>query len=86
MNGHATGEIRSSIHDYLNAKFPVFAARGLTEDTSLLESGAIDSLGILDLMNFLSERFGIELEDHDFEPSNFETVDSLARFVERRQP
>lgn len=83
MQGQTDGAIRTSIRNYLSTTFPAFAS-GLNEDTNLLESGAIDSLGILDLMNFLSERFGIELDDSDFEPSNFATMDSLARFVERR--
>lgn len=86
MNGQPASEIRSSIRDYLSSHFPVLANGNLTDDTNLLDSGAIDSLGILDLMTFLSQRFGIELDDGDFEPSNFATMDSLARFVERRQP
>jgi acyl carrier protein len=85
MNCQALSEIRSSIQDYLTTHFPAFATGGLDEKTNLLESGAIDSLGILDLMTFLSQQFGIEIEDSDFEPSNFATVDSLARLVERRK-
>lgn len=50
-------------------------------DTPLLNSGALDSLGILELMMFLSDKMEIELEEEDFVPENLETVGSLVRFV-----
>ncbi len=58
---------------------------GLAEGTDILNSGAIDSLGILQLMMFLGERFEIEIEDDDFVPENFETVGKLVQFVELKQ-
>lgn len=76
-------ETVDAITAFLRERFPLLAKRELTEDTPLLASGAMDSLGILELMTFLAERFGIELSDDDFDPANFETVGHLARFVER---
>ncbi len=70
---------------FLKERFPVLAARGVSAATPLIASGAIDSLGILDLVAFLGERFGIELSDDDFDPDNFETVGTLAAFVERQR-
>ncbi|WFS70001.1 acyl carrier protein (plasmid) [Agrobacterium leguminum] len=40
------------------------------DETPLLEGGIIDTLGFLDLMTFLSERFDIGLDDTHFEPDN----------------
>ena len=50
-------------------------------NTPLLKSGALDSLEILELMTFLSDKMRVELEDEDFVPENLETVGSLVRFV-----
>ena len=47
----------------------------------LLESGILDSLGVVQLMTFLSETRNVEIGDEDFTLENFETVGSLARFV-----
>ena len=75
-------DILRTICGYLRDRFPALAAVDAT--TPLLESGAIDSLGFLELMTFLSDEFGIELEDEDFDASNLETAGQLADFVERK--
>ena len=68
------------IRDYLaaNAAGP---AGDITLESRLLEGGLLDSLGILQLTEFLGERLGITVEDEDFVPDHFETVASLCAFV-----
>jgi acyl carrier protein len=51
-------------------------------DTSFLESGLIDSTGVLELVAFLEEKFGIKVEDEDLIPANLDSVNALTRFVE----
>jgi acyl carrier protein len=80
------GNPKAAIEEFLRSRFPVFAGQTLTDETPLLSSGAIDSLGILELMTFLDERFGIELTDEHFDPANFDSLGHLARFVERARP
>lgn len=53
-------------------------------DTSFLESGLIDSTGVLELVAFLEEQFHIKVEDEDLIPANLDSVDALTRFVERK--
>jgi acyl carrier protein len=54
-------------------------------DDSLLESGALDSVGVMRLVAFLGETFGIEVGDDDLTPENFDTIASLTAFVARCQ-
>jgi acyl carrier protein len=75
-------DIASIIETYLSARFPAFGL--LDADTPLLSSGVIDSLGVLDLMMWLSEEFGIELGDEDFSADSIETPARLAAFVQGR--
>lgn len=70
---------------FLRGRFPAFGDHALTAETPLLETGAIDSLGLLDLMSHLGDAFGIAIEDADFTPEHFETVATLARFVAMKQ-
>lgn len=70
---------------YIRERFPTLAFDARIERTPLIGSDVIDSLGILELMTFLNERFGIEAVDEDFEPENFETIGHLAGFVERKR-
>ena len=51
-------------------------------DTSFLESGLIDSTGVLELVAFLEEKFHIKVDDEDLIPANLDTVNALIRFVE----
>jgi acyl carrier protein len=78
-----TESVSDVIGGYLRSRFPALAARPIGDDLALLTSGAIDSLGMLELVTFLGERFGIEFADEDFDPANFETLGHLVRFVER---
>lgn len=77
-----TAEVDAQVRDYLSTRYP--ALPDLSSDTPLLEGGAIDSLGILELMTFLSERFGIPIEDTDFSRQNLATPGHLARFIAGR--
>lgn len=54
-------------------------------DLALLESGILDSLGILQLVTFLGDELNVEVSDEDFVAENFETIGSLSRFVARKQ-
>ena len=78
----ANTDILRTIRGYLRDRFPALA--DVDAGTPLLQSGAIDSLGFLELMTFLSDEFGIVLEDEDFDASNLETAGKLADFVERK--
>jgi acyl carrier protein len=48
----------------------------------LLESGVIDSLGVLELVAFLQQEFGIAISDDDLTPENFKSIECMAQFVE----
>jgi acyl carrier protein len=58
----------------------------LADDTSLLETGILDSLGLLKLVVFLEERFGIAMGDTDLLPENFATVNAICDYVRAREP
>ena len=57
----------------------------LTAQDSLLQKGLIDSTGVLEVTSFLEAQFGIDVEDHDLVPANFDSIERIVRFVERKQ-
>jgi len=57
----------------------------LKNDTSLLESGILDSLSLLKLVLFLEEQFGAAIGAEDLVPENFETVDAICAYLRSRQ-
>ncbi len=57
----------------------------LSSEDPLLESGLVDSAGIFSLVAFLESEFNITVPDEDIVPEHFETLRSVAAFVESRQ-
>lgn len=81
--------IRAQIRRYIleNFLFTDDEAR-LRDDASFLEEGIVDSTGVLELVMFVEETFGIEVPDEEILPENFDSVERLTRYVEAklRQP
>ncbi len=71
-----------TVREYMLAKFlPGEDPQSLAPDTELIRSGILDSLATLDLVSFLEERFGIELEAHDMDAGNLGTLADIDRLV-----
>ena len=57
----------------------------LSPDESLIESGIVDSLGILRLVAFIEENFSVVVDDIDVVPENFDTINAMNSLVERKR-
>ena len=71
----------SDIRQFIIQKFPATRKRPMNDDTLLLESGLIDSLGILDVVAFLERSFNIAITDEELTPDNFANINCMASFV-----
>lgn len=60
-------------------------ASALADDISFLESGIIDSTGMMEVIFFLEENFSIRVEDEEMIPENLDSVNNLLRYIERKQ-
>ncbi len=58
---------------------------GIADDQSFLESGIIDSTGLLELVSFVEERYGISVGDRELVPENLDSLANIGRFVVRKQ-
>jgi len=58
----------------------------LSDSASLMQSGTMDSTGILELIMFLEENFGIKVADDEMVPANLDSVDNVVSFIDRKQP
>ena len=73
--------VREKIRRFVISHFHLSRIHDLGDEDSLLDAQLIDSLGILELVHYLEETFGIEVTDDDLSPENFDSIDALARFV-----
>jgi len=56
----------------------------LDPEQSLIESGIMDSTGVLELVEFLEATYGIHIEDEELVPENLETVLNIVGFLKRK--
>ena len=56
----------------------------LNDDTPLQTSGILDSTAMLHVVNFVEERYGIEVRAHEMGVENFDSIDAIAAFVESK--
>jgi acyl carrier protein len=56
-------------------------AEALTDQTSFLESGMIDSTGVLELVVFLETKFSIKIADEEVVPENLDSIACIAKYV-----
>ncbi|KQT59905.1 acyl carrier protein [Methylobacterium sp. Leaf456] len=61
------------------------AATDLPEQGSFIEQGIIDSTGILELVAFVEDTFGLVVADAEILPANFDSVARVADFVARKR-
>lgn len=59
--------------------------KALDNADSFMKKGIIDSTGILEVINFLQDEFGIQVEDEEMVPANLDSVNSIVAFVERKR-
>jgi acyl carrier protein len=56
----------------------------LVDGTSFLQSGIIDSTGILELVQYLEATHKISIADHELVPENLDTLSNIQRFLEKK--
>jgi acyl carrier protein len=56
---------------------------GFARDADLFERGYVDSVGVAELLEFLSEEFGVEIPEADLLSDEFSTIDGIAGIVRR---
>ncbi len=53
----------------------------LNDDDSFMETGIIDSTGILELVRFLESTYGIKVKDEELIPDNLDSVSKIVSFI-----
>jgi acyl carrier protein len=74
--------IATEIRNFIVANF-LFGqdGDGFTDDQSFLESGIIDSTGLLELVSFVEQQYGISVADRELVPENLDSLRNIAQFV-----
>lgn len=72
----------TEIRQFVIENFLFGQDKNLNNSQSFLDSGIIDSTGVLELIGFLESQYGISIQDDELVPTNLDSVERVASFVE----
>lgn len=75
---------QEKIRSFILKNFYVANASDLVDSASLLDSGIVDSTGVLEVIMFIEEEFKLKVADAEMIPANLDSVDNIAAFVKRK--
>jgi len=74
------------VREFIVTNFLFGESGKLADDTSLLESGIIDSTGILEIVTFIEEAFGITVQDDELLPENLDSINAIVAYLGKKAP
>ena len=76
-------ELERDVRGFITDNF-ILDGDDLAGDASLTQQGVLDSMGVLELIMFVEERFGVKIPDEDTLPENLDSVDRIVLYVAAR--
>ena len=76
--------IPQQIRSFIIDNFLLGQDSGFGDSDSFLEGGIIDSTGVLQLVAFLEETYGISVGDDEVTPENMDSIDNVSAYLRRK--
>lgn len=73
------------VREFILNTFPLARRNDLSDEDSLLEGGIVDSMGLLEIVEFLETELEIVLTDEEILADNFESIDRISEFIRNRR-
>ena len=77
-------EIQDEIKNYIVENILFGDGDILDSDTLLQENGILDSIGFLEIITFVEERYQIKIEDNEVVPENFGSIERISSFIKKK--
>jgi acyl carrier protein len=78
-------DINQQVRAFVTSNFYVADPTALDDQASLLDRGIIDSTGVLEVIFFIEETFGITVEDSEMLPENLDSIERISNFIARKK-
>ncbi len=76
----------TAVRQFIAENFLFRADADIADDQSLLDTGVMDSTGVLELIAFLESTYGITVADEEIVPDNLDSVDNMTRYLASKLP
>jgi acyl carrier protein len=77
-------DVKGKIRSFIIDNFLFGEDEGLDDQVSFLDNGIVDSMGILEIVNFITEEFQVVIADEDLLPENLDSIDNIANYLKNR--
>lgn len=78
-------ETKQQVRAFITKNFYAAASGDVADDASLLTLGIIDSTGVLEVIGFIEDQFGLHVEDQEMVPENLDSIAQIAAFIEKKK-
>ncbi len=78
--------IKDQVIDFIKETLVFNVDFDLEDEDSLVDSQIVDSLGVMELVLFVEERYGINVQDDEIVPYNFDSIHNLVAYIDRKIP
>ena len=78
-------EIKNKLKAFITEVFLVGDdSQELNDSDSFMQTGVIDSTGVLELASFIEQEFSFTIEDDEMTPANLDSISNLVKFISRK--
>ncbi len=79
-----TTTVEQHVEQFIRENF-FYEGPPIERAASLMDSGILDSTGVLELVTYLEEKFGVAVADTELTPENLDSLQRIASFVGRKR-
>ena len=82
---YTENDIKNIVNQFIKNNF-LFSNQkeNIDENISLYEKRIVDSTGVLEVVDFLEETFGIKIEDDELVPDNLDSIKKISKFIQKK--
>jgi acyl carrier protein len=77
----AKTDFSHDVHEFVASNFLFGVDATLQDDASFLDSGVVDSTGVLELVMFLERKYNVKISTDEITPDNLDSISRVVRFV-----
>lgn len=77
--------LQQEIKNFIVENFLFGEEKGLTENSSFIKEGIVDSTGIMQLVSFIQDQYRIAIEDEELVPENLDSIAKVSAFIESKK-
>lgn len=78
-------EVADALSVYIREKIIGNPKAPLAPETSMMDGSVVDSFGLVELLAFVDQTFGVRIEPQDIVPENFGSLSTLVAFIDAKR-